>query len=179
MTAAGASTRSLNGFGAVGRELLRRTRRPRGEFVFWVYFVLCVLGLGGLGFWVELLQLNGQPAQNRSWDNAYTALVTFFPALIGSSCVQMVFETNNRRMQAFAIICCAGALVMGATLISTMRPASCVMWFLSIVMCLTSLWVWWIANADNKALHDEPPGDAAVGGDPDAPLAGDFGGIEV
>jgi hypothetical protein len=47
-------------------------------------------------------------------------------------------------------------------------------------MLFFSLWVWWIANAYNTGLHDEPTDDdAPLGGDPTAPLAGDFGGVRV
>lgn len=163
---------ATNGFVALRVELARRTKRPSGQFVFWVYFAVVVV-LGGLGFWLELTQ------RQRDWNNAYTSLVTFFPALIGSSCVQMVFETGNRRMQAFAVLSLFFALIAGTGLISAERPASLCVWVTAIVMCVFSLWVWWIANADNTALHDGPTPDAPVGGDPYGPLAGGYGEVEV
>ena len=168
-----------NGFRAVGAELARRTHRPSREFVYWVHFALCVVILGGLGFWIELIQQNHLLPVQRSWNNAYTALVTFFPAVIGSSCVQMMFESGDRRMHAFSLVTCFGAFIIGAALISAARPVDVFTWFAAIVMSLVSLWVWWIANADNTKLHDEPSDDAPLGGDPTAPLSGDFGGVRV
>jgi O-antigen/teichoic acid export membrane protein len=170
-----------NGFVEIYRELARRTKRPSGQFVYWAHFVMCVVLLGGLALWIELIQQNHLPQSQRDWNNTYTSLVTIFPALIGSSSVQMVFEAGNRRVHAFSLIMCFVALITGAALISAPRPADTATWVWAIAMTVFSLWIWWIANADNTRLHDEPPGDAPLGGDPEAPLggAGDFGGVRV
>ncbi|EJL37558.1 hypothetical protein PMI01_00636 [Caulobacter sp. AP07] len=150
---------------------MRRTKRPSREFVYWMYFIACVFGLGGLGVWVELIQTNGLPPAARDWNNTYTSLVTFFPALIASSCVQMVFEVKSKRMHAFSIVLILLALVVGLMLISHARPASAFAWTAAVAASLGSLWIWWIANADNPSLHDEASPEAAVGGALDAPLA--------
>lgn len=160
-------------------ELARRTKRPAREFTYWTYFIVCVLGLGGLGCWVELVQVNGEAPAARDWNNTYTALVTFFPALIASSCVQMVFEVKSKPWHAFSIGLLMLSLVVGLALISHARPASASAWFWAIVACLASLWIWWIANADNPSLHDGASPDDAVGGNPDAALAGDLSGMKV
>lgn len=158
---------------------MRRTKRPANQFTYWTYFLFCVLGLGGLGFWIELVQINGQVPANRDWNNTYTALVTFFPALIASSCWQMVFEVKSKPWHAFSLALLMLSLVVGLALISHARPASVAAWFWSVIACGASLWVWWIANADNQALHDGTDPDDAVGGNPDAPLVGNLTGIKI
>lgn len=144
-----------------------------------MYFLACVIGLGGLGCWVEVIQVNGQLPPARDWNNTYTALVTFFPALIASSCVQMVFEVKSKRMHAFSLMLLLLSLVVGLALISHARPASTLAWTGAIGASVFSLWIWWIANADNPSLHDEAGPEAAVGGDIDAPLSGGFGKFKV
>ena len=166
-------TPTSNGFALIGAELWRRTCRPVGQFVYWTFFGLSVVALGGLGLWLELLEYSSGEA-----GGVFTALITFFPALIGSCCLQMAFESNHRRLLAFALICATIALMSAATLFST-HPRTTWTWAMAIFACLLSLWIWWIANADNLALHDEPTIDAPVGGDPDALLVGDTANFKI
>lgn len=173
------SLRKTNGFTAVGVELARRTTRPASEFVYWFYFFTCVLFLGGLGIWLEFIQQFNSPESKRVWGNVYTSIVTSFPALIGVSCIQMMFESSNRRMQAFSLAVWLITFIVGISLILAVRPTGFWPWFSAICMWFISLWIWWIANADNTRLHDTPPSDAPLGGDPTAPLSGGFGSVKV
>jgi uncharacterized protein YacL len=152
-------------------ELVRRTEKPSREFVYWGFFLVFVAVLGGLAIWVEVVQYLRTSVDVRDPSNIYTALVTFFPAVIAASCAQMMMEAQNRRLHMFSLATLVFSTIGGILLIVAPRPAATPLWFVAVALSLAALWVWWIANADNRSLHDEP--DAAVGGDPNAPLAGD------
>lgn len=168
-----------NGFLVLGAELVRRTKRPLGQVVYWGFFVLFVVVLGALAFWVEVVQYFKHPAAERDAAAIYMALVTFFPAVIGSACAQMMVEAKNKRLHMFSLLVFAASLIAGLLLIGAAKPIPAVAWPAACGLSFAALWVWWIANADNLALHDDADSDAAVGGDPNAPLAGDFSGITV
>ncbi|MAU19527.1 MAG: hypothetical protein CMH13_03230 [Martelella sp.] len=89
-----------NGFKIAWQELKRRTRKPRGEVVYWSYFVFAVCLLGGVGILLEFTRFVSAK-ETVSPDGLFTAFVTFFPALIGSSAMQIMFDkVNDRRMMA-------------------------------------------------------------------------------
>ncbi|MFN3321341.1 MAG: plastocyanin/azurin family copper-binding protein [Allorhizobium sp.] len=80
-----------NGFKIAWAELKRRTRKPRGEVVYWSYFVFAVCVLGGVGVLLEFARFVSAK-ETVSPDGLFTAFVTFFPALIGSSAMQIMFD---------------------------------------------------------------------------------------
>lgn len=177
MTVANSAPDQTNGFLMLGTELARRTKRPVRQFVYWGYFVLFVVLLGTLGFWVEVGQYFKRPPAERDAGNIYMALVAFFPAVIGGACAQMMLEANNKRLHMFSLLVFAISLIADFLLVGAERPLPVIAWGAAYGLSLAALWVWWIANADNLALHDSS--DAAVGGDPNAPLAGGLRGMKI
>lgn len=166
-----------NGFRLLWVELVQRTTHPVREVVYSGFFVGFVVMLGGLAVCVELYQLARASSATADPSNLYMALVTFFPALIASSCAQMNMETRSRRLQIFSLFVLLVSTIIGIALIFTPRPAGGTAWTTASALSLTALWIWWIANAHNRSLHDDP--DAAVGGDPNAPLSGDVSGMRL
>lgn len=158
-------------------ELKRRTSRPVGQIVFLVYFAAGILILGGSGVLLEFLRLC-LTAGERDWASLYTALLTYSPAIAGPALLQIMFETQtNRRMMAFVVLSgfWTAALIIGLFLFA--EPWGTLAWILAALACLGSAWLWWIANADNATLHDDP--DAPLGGSATAPLTGGYGNFKV
>jgi len=169
-----------NGFKIAWAELKRRTRKPRGEVVYWCYFVFAVCVLGGVGVLLEFARFVSAK-ETVSPDGLFTAFVTFFPALIGSSAMQIMFDkVNDRRMMAISVSSLILTLGVSAALILLGSSASKFSWGLASLFCVFALWVWWIANADNPGLYDNPPPpiDAPTGGpDPNMALQGNTEGF--
>lgn len=174
------STPTNIGWAAFRKELWRRTREPADHVVFVGHFLLSVVVIGGLGLWVELGNyFFGPPGQDLG--NVRTAIATFFPALAGSTAMQLSLGKHIKQLQIlgyFFMILFGG---VGILLIAhrDLDPA----WALGIgtAFYLGSLWFWWIANADNpEYLDDEVPPTAATGGDDTTgPLPGDLEGFDA
>lgn len=160
----------------LGKELKKRTVEPLGHPSFVIYFVVAQIIAGGAGIWLELCTylLSSSPT---SLAALRTALITFFPAVVGSACLQIIWaEDDNRTLRAFAtfmlIVMSIFALLIG---LLTVIP-NCRAILLGACASAVSLWVWWIANAKQKDLLDP---DAALGGDTDSGLPGDLSKFKV
>ena len=149
------------------REVTRRTTQPCSHFPFVVYVVVAIIGLGCLGIWVELIKLAWSPELN-NYSGVLTALATFFPALIGSSSLQLILTSTDRSDKVFVAFGCFvmfvafGAVVL-ITLFHTYLPLlttwSCVLF------AFLAVWLWWFTNGDDPT-YKTTAVDAASGGDP-------------
>ncbi|KZX87802.1 hypothetical protein A3726_09260 [Erythrobacter sp. HI0037] len=165
------------GLAGLWDDIKRRTTKPKEHATFVFYFLGAILFIGGLGIWVELINAAG------SWTETdlvalRTALTTFFIALIASSGFQLVLgEWKQLRAAAYMVSLLMAGL--GIWLIADRELDLKVAIPLSVIGYLISLWIWWISNADNTDLHDEPPPEASVGGELDRDLKGDLEGFDT
>lgn len=182
MSAASGGAPLPNGFKIVFEELKRRTREPRNQFVYWIYFVFSICVIGGISILIELYKYYWSGTSPNSFA-LYAAMATYFPALVGSSSMQIMFEkTSDKRIVAFFTACLIVTGIFAILLISASGEISKLNWFVLICACVFALWIGWISNAYNLALYDEdpPPIDAAVGGDnPNAELQGNTNGFQT
>jgi len=166
----------------LARELKKRTIEPLAHVSFVIYFVVAVIVIGGIGFWIELyayLLFATPPAGQADPVSALrTAIITFFPALTGSACLQLVWaESHQKSLRAFGILFLCLMTVM-ALAISTNAVGNRSALVVGFVASIAALWTWWIANARQKDLLDIDP-DAPLGGKQDASLSGDLDGFSI
>ena len=160
-------------------DLVRRTRKPLSHVTFVMHFLLSVVAIGGLGLWVELLNYS-RASTPENLMSVRTAMATFFPALIGSTCLQMILGTFLKQLRLFALCFTVIFAVIGSWLIFDRGLGSAPALLIGTVASLCSLWFWWIANADNPDFQDETLAPtAAVGGNTDRALGGDLGGFDA
>lgn len=161
------------------RELAKRTVDPIGHATFVIYFILAVVIAGGAGVWLELfIYLAQSPAPTLG--PLRTAVITFFAAVAGSACMQLIWaEDDNRALRAYAtlvlIVILIAALIIG---IPTKIPAETAIGY-GALATLVSLWTWWVANAKQKDLLDPVNPDDALGGNPNDGLAGNLQGFKT
>lgn len=87
-----------NSWVLLGRELLRRSRSPLQHFSFVAYFLVAVVGLGGIGIWLELEAMSRVPQTTLNpLVSVRTALISFFPALAGTSCMQLIWSDESKK----------------------------------------------------------------------------------
>jgi hypothetical protein len=144
-------------------DLKRRWRQPFNHATFCFYFASSVLFIGSIGIWLEFAFL-----AHSEWNdstNLKSALATFFPALIGSTCLQLLLQNTLKALKAFSIAFMLFFFAIGGWLILDRDLSSWIAFPVGLGSTLASLWYWWIANADNADFYDDQPPTASVGGE--------------
>lgn len=143
-------------------ELRRRTIEPVAHPSFVAYFLVAIVGFGGLGVWLELYRYiyAAQPAP--PLDGLRVAINTFYPTLAGAASLQLLWAENDKKeLRSVAVLLfvlfIAIALWVSPPVIEN-KPAI----ITGSLVSIAALWCWWIANADAHDFHDTNP-DAAVG----------------
>lgn len=161
-------------------ELWRRTKGPFHHPSFIVFFLLAVVGFSALGIWLELyVYIYPDPSSPtpRSSDSLRTAVLTFFPAAAGTAAMQLIWAEQPKHFRSAAFLILAIFLVLAFWLFpARISNASALLW--GSLASITSLWIWWIANANQADLLDELDTSAPIGGSrTDGPLQGGLNGF--
>lgn len=158
-------------------ELWVRTLRPFSYPSFVGFFFVAVVLLGGGGVWLEAWNYHFHDIAVRPETSSLRiALITFFLALAGSSSMQLVMEEESyKSLKTFGIFVLVVAFAF-ALVVSSRHLSSCIALILAWAGAVVSLWVWWIANANQKDFQDP---DIPAGGRLDKALAGDLGDYRV
>lgn len=144
-------------------------KKPAGHFGFWGYFIVLVLGIGGLGVWFSVF-----------WDKTLISvigsLLTFFPAIATSSCFELVHsdEKQPRPKLARNVAIYGGGVLALAVLIITKNEDTWTACVTGVAASCVALALWWLANANNVKLQDNDT-TTASGGDPKRKPAGELG----
>lgn len=144
-------------------EICSRVVEPTAHPSFIMFFLLTVIVISPAGIWLELyrfLIITPTPTS----DALLTSIATFSPALMTSSCLQVIWGKPLPSFRAFLIsvsiisgigwIFCVAAPIQKSTSIA-----------LGLVLSFIALCVWWMSNATQKELRDDFDFSAPVGGD--------------
>jgi len=145
---------------------------------FVVYVLLAIIGLGCLGIWVELIKVALSP-ETGNYEGVLTALATFFPALIGSSSLQLILTSTGRSdkvLVSFGYLVSIAAFA-GVVLISIFHKLlPDLSFWASVCFVGLAVWLWWFTNGDDPT-YKSAAVDAASGGDTGRALKGDITGF--
>ena len=160
-------------------EIRRRTREPVRAVPFVIYVILGIVLFGGLGIWTEILKIiiSDKPVEIAG---LLTAVMTFFPTLIGSSCIQLVLASSrNKIMMSFALLILFVFLAVAILLpfFSTTHP--CAVLAVALFSSLCGIWTWWFTNSADPTFRHKVPIDAPSGGPTGNPLKGNLSGFQV
>lgn len=145
-----------------------------------MYFLGAILAFGGFGIWVELVEMRLSD-RTPNYDGLYTAIATFYPALIGSASFHLQLTAagqSDKIMAAFgqifllAAITCAILLSVFHEFYPTGR------FYSAIFLAFISIWFWSVAEFDNP-IYQPIAADAPSGGSPLRDLKGNTRGFEV
>lgn len=161
-----------NSWVLLGKELRGRLVFPLKHWSFFGFFLVGVVGLGGLGIWFEVFSEHAEDPTPEGL--LRTALLATFLAIAGPACMQVVWSDAEKYLKTFAMFVLA--VVLGLAILFA-RPsvadatAICVYWWLTAL----SMLMWWLANAYQPELLDI---DAPTGGNPGRDLPGDLSGLK-
>jgi len=171
------------------KALIQETRRRLSEPLAHPTFVLSLIGMtvfiGGLGVWWEVVcrvfgfHRLGSADMTDSW-NIVNALATYLITLVAVSLMDLTIRREEEGVKAFrlvTILLATIAILLG--FLALIAKSMCVATICASLGLLAGLFVWWVANADNTLLRDDPPPTATTGGDPDAAPAGTLEGIKA
>ncbi len=162
----------------LGRELRRRLLTPIGHFTFWVYLITGVILCGGFGVWYEFLPLLLSRAGSSS-EGVYTALLTFFPALAGSSALQLLFGEGQKPLKAFSVVYCFVFATI-AVWLGFAKPEDPKYAFGGAVLgCVLAIFMWWLTSGQDPAFNDDIDDTTPLGGNPDAQPQGSLKGFQT
>lgn len=175
MAQVAAGGEEYDGYGRLWEEIKRRWKAPRGHPTFAIFFIGSFLVFAAAGVWLEFFKLwFGWGPEPGSPSALRTAIATYFPAILGSSILQLAISDSLRSLRALGhlvgtfFLVLAFALVFSATLLDSAAI------FIGLLASAASLACWWIVNADESSFRDEPLPEVATGkADPKAPLLGD------
>lgn len=137
----------------LGEKLSGRLITPLAHPSFVLFFLASVVLVGGAGVWLELYNYIYTDAPILG---LRTAVLTFFPALAGSSCMQIILEENvDRALRSFAMtmLVAISALALWVAPSAIIGNSSAL--FVSFIGSLLALCLWWVANADQPAFRDD------------------------
>lgn len=174
MTVSAGDAENYDGYGRLFAEVKRRWHAPRHHPTYMAFFIGSFLFFAAAGIWLELIKLVFGIGDQNDWAPLRTAVATYFPAILGSVAMQLAISDTLRSLRAWGQIFTYAFLALSLILIFATNLLDGAAIFLGLVGSAAALAWWWIVNADEMALKDDFPTEAAVGG-PDlaAPLLGD------
>jgi hypothetical protein len=171
------STQAYDGYARLFAEVKRRWKEPSGHPTFGLFFVGSFLMFAAVGVWLEFFKLVfGIGSEEGSAAALRTALATYFPAVLGSSLLQLLISETLRSLRALGFII---GVLFGTLAFVLIFAANLQNWaaiLLGLVASAAALACWRIVYADDPSLRDEPmPQPEVATGDvnPIAPLMGD------
>jgi hypothetical protein len=177
MAQAATDGEEYDGYARLREEITRRWRAPSGHPTFAIFFFLSFLVFAAAGVWLEFLKLCfGWGAEQGSASALRTAIATYFPAVLGSSILQLAISDSLRSLRALGMLFGTLFALVAFVLVFSMTLLDSAAIVIGLLASAASLACWWIVNADESSFRDEPLPEVATGGpDPTAPLLG--GGV--
>ena len=161
----GAIGRSVRHWWILIKDLLKRIFVPLKEPPFVIYFLIIILGIGGLGFWHTRYYKNEQ-------DKLILAqsLATYLIAIVSGAFADFYFkkkkserrdksgqeasETISSSLLAIALAVFLGSLSLGVYGLMGTRDNENTAYDYSIYGTILALLLWWIVNFDNVNLKE-------------------------
>ncbi|MCH2071132.1 hypothetical protein [Acinetobacter pittii] len=165
-----------NGFLLAWEFIWNQTKKPADQSTFWMYLLLGILLLGGLGFWFELIKFLS--AKESSSSAMKTALILFAPPLINTSVIQLCLSKNDVEQHTKSTLIIFIVLVnLACVLLLIFDPqfSSFKFWLPMLFILIFTIWAAWVQSSLNIDLYDTPPKHASLGGEKlNEPLKGDI-----
>ena len=159
-----------------------RVKAPQGNPLFVIYFVSIVVLVAGLGIIITIVRhltttFADDTAMIASWKNIFEAAATYSIAISATALADVILSRASAETRAFKAIAIALTVLVGLSFAASFGLPFYGALTGAIVGVLLSLFQWWVINAHNANLDDDPTDP--TGGDPMRPLAGTLEGYKV
>lgn len=144
-----------NSFCLVWDFLKTQTKKPLGHVTFWMYLILGIIGLGGLGFWFELGKFI--KTDNTTTDAIKTALILFAPPLLNTSAIQMCLSKKRVELHTKSAIFFIASCVNLACFLLLLFDPIFKSWSFALTMVfilIVTIWIALIQSSLNEDLYD-------------------------
>ena len=118
------------------------------EYVF--YFIIVIIGFGAIGVWSSLYVEYYNKVYNHS--NVISNLLSFSVAIIATGSIELMFVENKFIRKTLFLISVFIIFTSCILFLLSMKINSSNGYWIAIPFSLFSLYIWWIANADNANL---------------------------
>ena len=171
------TTAPYDGYARLFAEVKRRWKEPSGHPTFGLFFVGSFLMFAAVGVWLETCKLLfGIGPEPGSAAALRTAIATYFPAVLGTSLLQLFISETLRSLRALGFIVGFVFFTLAFVLIFAVNLENWAAILLGLFASAAALSCWRIVYADDLSLRDDPmpqPEVATGDVDPVAPLMGD------
>lgn len=115
-----------------------------------LYFIFVIIGFGATGIWSSLHSEYYSKVYSHS--NVISNLLSFGVAIISTGSIELMFVENKIIKLPLFLISVGIIFISCVIFISTININDSIIYFIAVPFVLFSLYIWWIANADNANL---------------------------
>lgn len=157
-----------------------RTSKPSSHPEFWMYFFLINFVFCALGVYVSAFVDLSDKSHHFNFRGLNTNLGTFYISILASGCFDLILSKaklmrNTTSMFAITVLIFGIFALIGSAIIRLRFALPLTSFF-----CILSLFIWWIANAENeKLMSDEVSIDDITGGNLTQTILGDLNGFKT
>jgi len=155
--------------------LLFRIKNHKNDSVFWMFLIFIVCGIGAAGIWATVVPaILAWDAKLVNISNAVSAIYTFFPALLVTSCAELILPDNIcKPVRMLSIVLIIIALLLMILCANLRDIASLAVGFIG---CFLAVLMWVVAHGEDTSLSDGVIAlNASTGGDDSKPVPGSEG----
>lgn len=128
--------------------VIERLKKPFKHPEYYIYFVAFVFAIGAIDIWTSIYLVSISPTPH-DYQHVRLSIVGFSLVLITSGGIDLLSSTEKhikRIIQFSALILIISGIVIFFVFFNS---NSIVSFIISILLAVISLFVWWIANAEN------------------------------
>lgn len=127
-----------------------RTTSPFDHPEFILYFILVIVGFGAIGVWSSFLGHEKGSVFNHT--NLINNIASFSIAIIAGGSIELMFTENKYIKNTLSFITLSIIAISVVSFMVLFNTNNLYLYFLAIPFGIISLYIWWIANADNANL---------------------------
>lgn len=118
------------------------------EFI--IYFILIIIGFGGIGIWFCIYDEYSKNIFNHL--NVMSNMLSFSVAIVAAGSIELMF-VDNKILKSPLLLISVGIIILSSLCYLMLINHNDPLYYLFVIpLAFFSLFIWWIANAENSNL---------------------------